>query len=663
MSKFNHKIPVNLTPEDSVCYPLVLPNDKDYIALVLRALRTLTLDRHYKRDNEKSALIVREKFTEIMYAPFVDKVMNNIYCGDSDNNLGNCFRLDTTSDVFSYYPNDPFIDPENIETGLILSSLKWFRFGNADLFEIPILGDIASDILSASIQYFPNDIILVIDFIEIFNPIERLGDMLNQLTSFPLPYVKIDIQGTGQIEVELLKVPYGCNAVIVANLATDIDTAFNTLLSFFDDGIDLPNSFSVINLDRDLTQLDFTPTHIEEIEFITEGNHTIHVFFVPRLIPVPPFIAPFGGIREIEFCGNITVLGATTENEININNYGLEQHRREGIIMTTKQDICEGVICALETVSSRIVSGQAGNLVGSVTIDKDTGGIEIIKGDDIGSVVIDATSQEIKFGGVSSIETKYKEFIKDILDYHSAGISQLSAQVRLSSKYITTSFIDNNIGDIWTNLTSETDKLSIMPDGIADYLYCSGATLNGIASFIIDEVDTEKVDIHLKANQILEQSQIDLWYKDGQGAPRLGYELTPCFTHSPKTYSITPDTYTTDESLLGFTILDSVVRVKVEVKTPLQDAIGNKFDLIHYSPEDGSLPTNGIYKFTLGNYQEDFDMSELPDRALSYPHTYIVEFDIRGETSKSANFFQFHIPFVEIVECDIDLTVIDLGDV
>ncbi|KKM97296.1 hypothetical protein LCGC14_1169410, partial [marine sediment metagenome] len=59
---YNHPLPTNLIPEGDICVPLYIPDDPDYIALLIRAVRLLELDRHYQKHANNEGEIVREQW-------------------------------------------------------------------------------------------------------------------------------------------------------------------------------------------------------------------------------------------------------------------------------------------------------------------------------------------------------------------------------------------------------------------------------------------------------------------------------------------------------------------------------------------------------------------------------------------------------------------------
>lgn len=75
-----HNLPANPEPEGTICVPLFIPDDPTYVGLLLRALRVLTLDRHYDRDDAHTAITVRRVWSERTLAPLVEMLTSGDNC-------------------------------------------------------------------------------------------------------------------------------------------------------------------------------------------------------------------------------------------------------------------------------------------------------------------------------------------------------------------------------------------------------------------------------------------------------------------------------------------------------------------------------------------------------------------------------------------------------
>lgn len=69
---YDHKLPEELIPEDDLCVCVQIPNHPDYVALFVRAVRLLELDRHYERDEDHNAIIVRNQWSTRTITPLIE---------------------------------------------------------------------------------------------------------------------------------------------------------------------------------------------------------------------------------------------------------------------------------------------------------------------------------------------------------------------------------------------------------------------------------------------------------------------------------------------------------------------------------------------------------------------------------------------------------------
>ena len=72
MGLHSHKLPATLIPNGDICVPVFIPNDPDYIALFVRAVRQLETDRLYERDENYSSNIVTEQWRTRTVSPLID---------------------------------------------------------------------------------------------------------------------------------------------------------------------------------------------------------------------------------------------------------------------------------------------------------------------------------------------------------------------------------------------------------------------------------------------------------------------------------------------------------------------------------------------------------------------------------------------------------------
>lgn len=189
-----------------------------------------------------------------------------------------CEQFTPEQSWVAFFPNDPFTTPELVPSGYLLPP-----FYTNPL--VPIAGVLATDAMLnfAAIPLF-----------------QSWADLLET----GLPRCVINFQGSGQVEVELVKIPQGGFAALtvdgslasmqIVNLTEFSITDFDDLQEF----VELP-------LDG------LVQTEIVEFEVETTGNHTLEITFLPN-VGVDIILGFGGGLRSIEFCNGTSAGEAFT---------------------------------------------------------------------------------------------------------------------------------------------------------------------------------------------------------------------------------------------------------------------------------------------------------------------------------------------------------------
>lgn len=529
MSRTRHKIPDNLNPDGDICVPIFVPNDTEWISIFHRAIRTLTFDRHWERDEVggNDVLAVRKRWEESTYYPLIDTLLNSTPC--SEDTLGACFRMDAATEAFSFYPNDPFIS----DTGeTIVLGMTWRRWEDTDAENSEIFQAI-EDILSFLTGYYPNDCMIfpsnLIDF-----AFSNILDLINYVTLqvFPFPYVHVDLQGSGQFEIELVNVPFGGSAWIIPDVdITSWQDILSTIIDFIDNDGELPETWIVTEVDRDFSvPPEVAPTQTQEIEFQESGEHSVTIVFVPRLDDELPFLFPLGGIREIEVCGNLQVIGSQSGNTYDKLNAGASAASRQGVIpVTTSEELCQAVECGIINVFQRAISGQAGNVIGNVTINSD-GTVTV----DSGTGTKTQSQQEALTGSVRQMRFGLNEYLLDYQEFWSTYSADRATpksflkakwqvdETKLDAAYDAYADYRDGAGAILAQFTDDLDA----------ELFCEGATRQTVNEHIIDDVATNKT-LTIQMCDALLNEQFAEWYDTGALSPRDDYIDYPCYISQP----------------------------------------------------------------------------------------------------------------------------------
>lgn len=251
---FEHPLPNNLIPEGDICVPLFIPDDPDYIALLVKAVRMLELDNHYIRDANKSALTVRHQWRTRTVTPLTDALAKGIHCGG-------CITLRPFHSSIEWFPNNPYTEPDLVTEGYLLPA--WY-----------VAGDVAVIAFNAVKR-------------AVITSIERLpvGSLPSILPASGLPRFRINVNGTGTVEIHINAI----NAGGLLQVTVDDDPL---TVEWVDTNID------IIAVPPETEQIT-----IIEREFTTPGDHHIDCIIVPSLDDALVPLLYGGGLVKVELCG------------------------------------------------------------------------------------------------------------------------------------------------------------------------------------------------------------------------------------------------------------------------------------------------------------------------------------------------------------------------
>ena len=525
---YDHKLPETLIPDGDVCVPVSIPAHADYVALFLGAVRQLTYDFYYERDDNQSGVIVRRQFQDRTLIPLINALSSDENCPAKG-----CETFETWNDIIDFYPNDPYINSENFPD----IYLKWERFENL------IGGDVLPEWLSIirdnfaydASGYLPDDCLLVINTLSL-NPIKRIEQLLEQFTSFPLPTITINVNGTGTIGLEFLNVPLGGRAIILEDIDLSLDTIYRLItdtLSQNEQGI--LNSLSIVELNRDLLSIppETATTQVQEVVLNDAGDHTIRVIFVPAFNDEIPFVFPFAGIRSVRICENLNVYGIKNDG-IFVTKY----QKREGVIgMATQQEFYDALLkYETEKANRWLLASASTNIKNPVKIGLDG----VVAVDKTGNLVLDAATANASEAHNGSVYNQALE-IKNLFDtMNTQQTNGYSANSIISiSKLIINPF------DVaaWTTLISDyvtsVEVISINVAVLAERIFCHGFS-NGVVGYAIYfHTEAEMLIINDIALQIPETTLSD-WYNAGAITPRNYYTNYACFRQPMQTTTLLP---------------------------------------------------------------------------------------------------------------------------
>lgn len=538
MSRTRHKLPENLNPSGDICYPIFVPNDPEWISLFHRAVRILTFDRYWERDNVGGAetIAVRNRWNETTYLPLIDAIIENSGCGDGNTN---CIRLDTNSETFLFEPNNPFDADDKRFT---ITQARWRRWADLSNSEdVPDWFQQAYEILGDNIGYFDNDIMVSYSDDGFLRPntFENFIDFLGNYSFFPFPVVKWKVIGTGQFEIELIQIPFGGSVLLTWDITFDYDQIIEIISG---EASDEGDNWRLLEINRDILSVppELLVSLVQEIDFDEDEEHIIQCFFIPRINDEIPFFNPFGGIREIEVCGNLRLIGWETGETINAQNYRLKQHNLKGVLpLSTSDDLYNALVrWETERANRWLFASDTDNILSGVEVDKATGEVTIKQIQSSSSSGVDASNNQRNNGGAYFQAVKFKKLLDDMNDYYTPPQSYSEGVIQnLTSVFV--NVIDPAVRLIWDNFVSgyvtflgtET-PIAIDVDLLAEKIYCKGFDA-GLIEYLTDNHSEDELTQVLDMRQAIPQQTINQWFVEGRANPLdeyLGYECSPLST-------------------------------------------------------------------------------------------------------------------------------------
>lgn len=259
-----------------VCKPIFVPDMPELWRALYGQITELCKERYWSHVGTMTP-----EDAAFLWARALGMTDLNDFCSDEESD--DCIEYPTNAEFITYLPKDPYTGIGS-DTGYLLP--PFIRFGD-------ILPDMSLGFVEELTGYRANDILVLIGSL----PLGAEWDELVEALTNGLPRVEINVTGSGRVLIHFVLVPFGGRVLISLDDPLNILEIFTGLIT---------DGYRTIELERDLSS--FPPEddsdHIEEIEFDTEGEHTIYLYFVPALDDA--FIpAGFGGgIRSIEVCLN-----------------------------------------------------------------------------------------------------------------------------------------------------------------------------------------------------------------------------------------------------------------------------------------------------------------------------------------------------------------------
>lgn len=667
---------VPIIPAGNFLLPVCIESDSDIVDLV----SALDLYR-----------VMRKK--KLNYPAF-DAVLNALDYADNPQDSpcldieggtgGACFRMDTTTEIFQFYPNNPFDSTDESKTPI---GLSWARLDDIIADNAPEWLKSALDTFGDRVGYFPNDVFLEYDLS--LNPFTSAQNFYNSIVNFdlfPFPIVKLEFEGIGQVEIEFPQVPLGGSVIV----AWDYEPELNDIMDIINGNPNNLDNFQVLELQRDIIGIppEFTPTVIFEVDFTEEASHTIQCFFTPSIQPdQAPFLFPFAGIREVEICGNIQVVGQETGTLYDGYNYKLESHREGVIGIMAEQDLYDALVRWENQRAKRWLLGfDPSNFENGVDITADDGkltsgtGIKINNtgGSLGGKPVVDATQDEIVFGGAMGVGRGFRDLVGEIIlrrQTQSRAAENVSSILRGFYQFKpivdTVDLFANLLGSPFADATDQVTP-AVIPQSVANIVYCNGASKASLYRYALEIEDTGGTDVAHIADwyrlliDSLEDEQIDQWYQEGSTIPDARYVTSDCHYRDPVTVTreATGANGTVDLQVSGYqTIGNRIIRITASGKYTASS--GEQLDAVYFVTTNDVAVYQNWTNLYLHNGQGGNTFNIDPPLELPYSedNTYSWTVELQGATpdfgvlkAKVAN-----IAWLNGSTGSIDFTFQDLG--
>lgn len=432
--------------------------------------------------------------------------------------------------------------------------------------------------------FLATDVMVSVDSLPIF---AGWGDLL----SLNFPTIRIHVQGTGQIELNLIAVELGGYACIkvgsppnILDLADGIVETGAKLVDLNQDSLSIPPESDMIVED--------------EIEIDAPDGTDVYIVFVPKIDDSISFYGFGGGIRNFQLCGlDGGISGGSIVEDVRFNTETCTFEKRVlGVwtaiengdewlacveaLMATQAEIKQAIIDAQEEIAARFLSGQAGNVASGITIGAD-GSIEVstdgVPVDDPATTAID--EEEAAFmGGAVSLARGF-ELVLDKLDtYYGATngtptTSEQNAQFGIETYFpCDDAAMDIAVTNYYSYRATNNRILFNTSATFERYLYCFGANAQGISRWLVDQsgYDATKLSIVVRILNALLPEFFTGYYDAGVLVPSTDYIQAPC--HKNDVEEWVQDWSTADSFAYGFTqAWKDKHRFLIEIEGTFQD--------------------------------------------------------------------------------------------
>lgn len=275
-------LPANPQPPDSICFPIEIPydfaNPQDslwWIATFTGQLRRLGYRFEYQDGETDAAFKTAETWRRVV-AEIHARSVAGVYCDDIDlpEEGEACFEVTAFHPAVSYSPNHPILTPDAAPVGPFGAAV--WNTGAGYVFAD------GSDAMVNPLAYTSS-----------------LADIL----AYGAPSCRIEFSGAGELDIHFLSQPQGGWAWVFPDdnplLGTVVNLSFANIL----DALSVEFLLTLLGLATGEQDAEVVHT----MTFETTGAHSVTAWFLPSFDVEPPFLGAGGGLRKVQFCGEIEV--------------------------------------------------------------------------------------------------------------------------------------------------------------------------------------------------------------------------------------------------------------------------------------------------------------------------------------------------------------------
>lgn len=221
----------------------------------------------------------------------------------------------------------------------------------------------------------------------------------------------------------------------------------------------------------------------------------------------------------------------------------------EDKLMTMQEDICAGMICAIEEASRRILlAANKDNVLSDISIGKDDNTITIVNPPAQPPGAIEASSLEVANGYTYAVGMGILGFFSELNTGYLDALDTAEMSLILRSIYDLNVPDDvvfqGAIADYWA--AWNTGGQSYIPNAgkVSEFIWLYGANKKSLARYalyVAKEISNPVGSEVFAMVDFITSEQIAIWYAQGEGQPRSDYVTYPDYRNDPSSvFNVTP---------------------------------------------------------------------------------------------------------------------------